>query len=344
MSKISEGLKKYESLKRGEYFEKNQELGEMIWEKEKIPTVADIADFMNGNENNENMNAIFEFLDNKDGFIKMANRTTHSYSQDESTEHVRNVMASNNQEISHAGYFYKLVMAAADDLIIGDIKCNSEGVKYDVSTINEDIYDYRIRFMWVNEFKMYMRMSYNEFLQKVTDAELSSIHVRTPMTCNCHPMSEKRICKRCAGALPQNTNNIGNFSALMVTENATQSALSSMNKGCKENMNDILSLGYSGDYTWEDIKRWANEITDMLQNKNVSARFYEIILISRVRKDLKGNPFVSTLKGSINHSGNLFGAYIFTPSKKNFEKMVRAGEFEDNSLKAQIAMNDCKRR
>lgn len=338
---ITTKLDNYKNLSRKDYFDKNQELGKNLWDNENIPTVADIADFMNGNTENEKMNRLFDFFDNKEDFMKMATRSNNSYSQDESSNFIRKVMSANNSDISKAGYFYKLLMASADDFTITESDCRSQGVEYNVKSVNEDIYNYRIKFSFINELKNYCRWNYNEFVNYCKNNSLENIHVRTPLTCS-HAKSHC-ICKKCSGALPSNTTNIGTFTALMVTEHATQSALSSMNKGRKENINDLLTIGFTGksNPSWENITEWICNIVNKLENKNVSSRFYEIALLSRVRKE-NGNFIVCSLKSSINYSGNLFGAYIFTPTNKNFEKIIKAKQFDDNSLKLQIAINDYK--
>lgn len=334
---LEKGLAKYHNLDRDEYFEKNQELSSYLWEKEDVPTVFDIADFMCGNEN-QKMNKIFDFFDNKEEFMKMASRTNAKYNQEESANFIRKVMSANNEDISKAGYFYKLLMASADDFTIQDVDCGSEGVKWNISDITENIYNYKIKSMFITELKIFADMNFDEF--KIKCKDLNVIHVRTPLTCK---HSKKHgICKVCSGKLPKNTINVGTFTTLMVTEHATQSALSSMNKGLKENINDLLALRYDGPYNWESILPWIESVVDKLENDKVQSRFYEIALLSRVREDEYG-PFVSSLKGSINHSGNPFGAYIFTPNHKNFERIIKERSFDDNSLKLKIAMNDYRK-
>lgn len=336
--KLEDGLKKYESLDRQQYFDKNQELSKKLWSA-PVPTVADIVDFINGNDDNENMNMIFDFFDNKENFSKMINRKNHDYDQDESTAFIRKVMSANNDDISKAGYFYKLLMASADDFKIREKDCESKGLTINLSELNEELFSYRIKFAYVTEFKGFMRLSYDSFTEWIKAKNLTEINIRTPLSCNLR--RDHCLCKKCSGALPKNTLNIGTFTTLMVTESATQSALSSMNKGRQDNINDILAMKYKGKYDWEEIESWVQDIVDSLQNSNVSSRFYEIALLSRVRIDYADNtPFVSSLKSSISRSGNLFGSYIFTPNNKEFEKIVRKGNFEDNSLKLQIAMND----
>lgn len=332
--KLEKGLEKYKNLTRDAYFEKNQELGSMLWEKQSIPTVFDIADFLSGNEN-ERMESIFEFFDNRDEFLKMATRTNSTYDQEESESFIRKVMSANSEDISKAGYFYKLLMASADDFNIVENNCGEIGVKWNVDEITEETYNYRIKSMFVDAIGNYCNFDFEEFLSLVDG--FKTINVRTPLSCK--HANNHAVCKRCAGDLPDNTSNVGTFTTLMVTEHATQSALSSMNKGLKENINDLLALRYEGPYQWESIAEWIGEVVEMLINDKVQARFYEIALLSRVREDEYG-PFVSSLKGSINHSKNLFGSYIFTPNHKNFEKIIRNGSFNDNSLKLKIAINE----
>ena len=339
---LEKGLKKYEKLKRDEYFEKNQELSQNLWEKEDLPTVADICDVMKGKESKK-LNKIFDFFDNRENFLELANRKDNNYDEEESSTHITTVKSSNSTEISESGYFYKLLMASADDFLLdpNTNNCKSEGVEYNLNSLTEKDYNYRVKFMYINEIKDFTRMNYEDFMNFIKDKDIQSIHVRTPLTCKC--IKNRCLCKKCAGILPSGITNIGTFITLMVTESATQSALSSMNKGVTENVNKLLERKYEGIYDWEEIKKWMEEIVSSIQNDQVSARFYEIALLSRVREDKKG-PFVASLKNSINHSDNLFGSYIFRPNLKNFERMVRKGHFEDNSLKLQIAMNNFKKK
>lgn len=339
---LDEGLKEFEGLDRQEYFLKNQELSEDLWEKEDLPTVADIADFIHGEENKA-LNKIFHFFDNKDSFRDLAFRKGASYDEVESEAFIRKVMSANNDDISKAGYFYKLLMASADDFLIVEDDCKSEGVIWEINDITQDDYEYRIRGMWINELNNFCLMDFEEFIKYFNECNIKEIHVRTPLTCKCK--EGRGVCKICSGILPKDGNgieNIGTFTTLMVTEHATQSALSSMNKGRKDNINDALQEACQ-ETTWEGIDKWIYDLCERLKNKKVAARFYEIALLSRVRKEDDGTPFVISLKTSINYSGNLFGSYIFTANDKKFKAMLDAREFEDNSLKLQIAMNDFRK-
>ena len=350
MSKLEKGLAKYRDLDREAYFKKNQELSDITWQEEQIPTVGDIADFMLGKENAK-MQSIFDFFDNKEDFEAMANRQGDSYGEDESSKFIQSVMSSNNTDISEAGYFYKLLMASADDFVIVESDCKSEGKEYNVALISEEDYNFRIRWCYINEFGTYCKMEYSKFIKKCNEKGLTSVHVRHPLDCLSFPHTceendenqKKRglrrgICKKCAGLLPHGVKNVGAFTTLMVTEHATQSALNSMNKGRKKNVNTILTSGYDGAQDWSGITSWIDELSEELHGKEVCARFYEIALMSRVRFD-KNGPYISSLQGSIMRSGNIMGSYIFTPTVKAFKNLLETSEFEDDSLKLQIAMN-----
>ena len=343
---LEKGLEKYKHLDRMDYFKKNQSLSKDMWNKEIVPTVADIAEFIITGEN-KNMDKIFAFFDNKEDFLNMVKREEEAYDEDESANFIRSVMSSNNTDISKAGYFYKLLMASADDFVIVAKDCNSEGVKFKVSDLLEEDYNYRILYSWVVEFNSYCQLSYEDFISKCNELNIESITIKTPLTCKQFPhtseevnkeINRRGICKKCAGLLPEGSNNVGTFTTLMVTEHATQSALNSMNKGIKKDVNEMLTTAYKGEYNWESISKWISELVEGLKSKNVFARFYEIALMSRVRFDSEG-PYVSSLVGSINRSGNLFGAYIFMPTNKTLQSILRKREFEDHSLKLQIAMN-----
>lgn len=346
---------------REEYFEINQNLAEDMWNTTSTPTVADIADFYNsGYEHpNEKMKEVFDFYDNEEQVKKQIEGSRNYYTEEESAEFVRKVMSANNDDIKKAGYFYKLLMAAADDFKTTKDICKSKGSEYDVSIFSESFYNYRVKGFWVEEYNDFCVLDFDDFSKWVFDNEVKLIHVRTPLTCECHKKGRvHKVCEKCAGVLPRNSKgevikNVGNFITLMITESATQSALSSMNKGVKRNINDIVKSGYTGKtYDWNDVYFWICDLIDELENENVSSRFYEIALLSRVRPrvveearekiangDYSFDIVVTSLKNSINMSGNTFGAYIFSPQIKYLKKLLNSGEFEDNSLKLKIALN-----
>lgn len=343
---LKEGLKLYKDLPRDEYFEKNQELASRLWNEENLPTVLDIADFVKDNKVSDRLQNIFDFLDNKDDFTAMATRRKHLYDQEESSSFIRKVMSANNKEISESGYFYKLLMESADDLIITQETCNSHGRMYDLknSGFSEEDFNYYINALHCTEINEIVDCTYHEFLDRYKETLEKhdyKIHILSPLTCEC--LKTRGLCRRCCGKMPTKTKNVGTFTTLMVTESATQSALSSMNKGRKENINQMLTQRYDGAYDLAPIKAWIASVVGDLQNDNVSSRFYELALISRIKFDKTDTeyqyPYIASLKSSIQFSGNLFGSYIFSPTEKTINKMINEGEFEDSSLKLKIALN-----
>ena len=282
---------------------------------------------------------------NKEEFLKMANRTHQKYEEEESSEFIKKVMSANSDEISKAGYFYKLLMASADDFRIIEDDCGSNGTEFDINELNEDNYNYYVKSMFVTELGENSNMDFDQFKEKIEKDEVLSekiknnkIHVLNPASCKCR--EKHGICRKCAGEIPSGIENIGTFTALCVTEHVTQNCLSSMNKGVKQNINDLLLIKYDREeYNWNSIDKWISEVVDKLENDEVQARYYQIALLSRVRYD-GDEPFVASMKSSINYSGNIFGQYIFTPNMRNFEKIIREKEFEDDSIKLQIAINN----
>lgn len=334
---VKEKLDLYKGLSRSDYFKKNQELSKVLWDSQRIPTVGDIAESITGVEN-DNVNRIFDFFNNEQAFLQMVERTSDSYDQDESSAFIRKVMSANNEEISAAGYFYKLLMASADDISLADIWCESVGTEFQLSEIDEESFVYFIKNMYVEEFEEIFNGDYSEFLEKMQLLGCTSVVFHSPVSCDFAPL--RKICSKCVGLIPQGTRNIGTFTTLMVTETATQAALSSMNKDSGENVNRILQMKYEGKSTVDDITDWVYQVVCTLKNKDVQARWYEIAMLSRMHVDQKTKkPFIIGFKGSINLSENDFGSYIFSATFKNFERVVRRGEFDDTSLKLQIAMN-----
>lgn len=337
---IKKGLRKYSNLNREEYFKKNDELSKDLWPKQDLPTVADIASYMKYGEN-DNMQKVFDFFDNKEDFDNMINKNQRKYQEDESNGFIRKVMASNNKDIAEAGYFYKLLMSSTDDFVLSDEICNSNGHKIKLDDeFDESKFNFYVKSMYVNEIGDYVRGYYDEFFDKYSQLKgLKEITVRSPMYCEF--AKDHKVCSICEGIIPNDVHNIGTFTTLGVTEFATQGALSSMNKGLSLNINEIVQTSGKGITEWDDALSWIQDNLDNLSGGNVQSRFYEVAYLSRIRKDLDndGKIFISALKSSINHSGNLFGAYIFSSSVNNLTRMLEVGEFEDNSTKLKIAVN-----
>ena len=177
MQNLNKALKKWEGIPREEYFLENQRLADSTWERELIPTVADIAEFISG-EKNEQMSAIFDFFENENDFHAMAYRQGETYSESESQKFIQSVMSSNNTDISEAGYFYKLLMASADDFIIVENDCGCDGVLWKLDEITPAVYAYRIKWSWINELKKYARFGFDTFIQECKKKSLDHVHVR----------------------------------------------------------------------------------------------------------------------------------------------------------------------
>ena len=338
-----EELRKIKNMDRDEYFEENQRLSESLWTSE-YPTIYNILNYVETGKDSL-MSNIFTFFDDlsEEDFRNMANQNNYVYDEENSLEHLKKVEASNNSEIKSAGTFYKLAMASGDDLMINENNCGSKGKEFTIFdsdgklSIDEETYNYKIRSLYVEELKGFSRTDFDDFMEKIKEMGLNSVHVRSPLTCN--NRYRRCFCKKCAGMLPPKTKRIGAFSALMITESATQACLSAMNKGVKENINGVLNKYYDGKLDYESIDNWIGEVVDIMCNPNVSSRFYEITLLSRVHTLPDGKIIVSSLDKSINYS-NLFGAYIFKPTPANFKRIIDKKSFEDTSLKLKIAMNN----
>ena len=168
-----------------------------------------------------------------------------------------------------------------------------------------------------------------------------TIHVRTPI--NCEFAHERKLCPKCSGIIRRTIDdyyipeNIGIFTTLMITEHATQGALSSMNNGLSKNMNEILEskIGSGRKMSWEDVKENINNIISEVGNIGVQTRFYEIALMSRVyNKD--GNYVSSAFQYSLTHQNDPLATFVYMPSNKNFKKLINTDEFEASSIKSQI--------
>lgn len=339
---LSKGLRKYSGLSREEYFKKNAEIAKDLWFKEELPTIADIANYMEKGDN-PRTRQVFDYLGVEDEFHDMVNNKQRKYNEEKSAKFIRKVMASNNKDIAEAGYFYKLLMASTDDFILEQEDCHSHGHKIKIDKdFDEQKYNFYVKSMFVEEAGEFIRGYFDELYDNYPELKgLKEITVYSPLYCEY--AKDHKVCPKCEGIIPDGLKNIGTFTTLGITEFATQGALSSMNKGLSLNINEIVQKGGPKSASWEEIIEWIQGYLDHLSGGNVQSRFYDVAYLSRVRRDKDYEDeevyFVSSLKSSINHSGNLFGAFIFTSSTDNLTKMLEAGEFDDNSTKLKIAVN-----
>lgn len=332
-----EDLELMELIPRDAYMEIYGLIKKNMWKYCTIPTVGDIVDFMEGIEN-ENFDDITEFLGNREKLEKSLQREDAMYSNEESEVFIDKVISSNVTDISESGWFYKKLMASTDDVYITEDDCGSIGVSYKPEDIDEAMYDFKIRFSHVNELGRPAIEPYSEFIQNIGGFDF--IHVRTPS--RCHLAKQRKLCRTCCGVVKKaqedyyTPKNFGVFSTLMITEHATQASLDSMNKGTSENVNIILDRKMGKrNMTWEEALEEIDNIIETIGDVGVQARFYDVALISRLHES-NGRYTASSFQYSITHQQDALGAFIFSPTERNFIKLVNKGEFEADSIKTQI--------
>lgn len=345
-------------IDREEYIRKYKSQAKNVLEHEELPMVSEILDYTNNGKVSKNLQHVFDFFDDKEEFTDLVTRKNLSFSEQESSEFIDTVIAANITDISRSGLIYKMLMACGDNLrILGDKDCGSKGRELTLP-IDEETFNYEVRNSYVDlgeieEMVLAMLQtgdkvgngllmfdSYQDFIDTINLCELKdgdTIHVRTPMTCVHH--LRRGCCPVCAGKLPEKTQNIGAFATLMITEVATQNALSSMNKGTKVNVNNLLTKSAKDVKTINDYYEWAENILGQLKGDKVQRRFFEIALLGRLFVDKKSKKIrVSSLSSP--NSSNYFGEFIYRPNRSNYAKLIRQGTFMDDSLKAQIAINE----
>lgn len=328
------------SIDRKKYIKECNKLGEEVIYKEHLPFTSDIMSFASKEEVSDRLQHVFDVLDNADSLHNQITRNSLRFIEGESKEFIDTVISANITDIRLAGSLYKQLMATGDDLRIKGNNCGSNGREIALP-IDEDTFYYEIRNSYVYfDDKKDLQVFYEyKDLQKACKGH-DKVFVRTPMTCK--HRDKRGVCKTCAGQVPENTQNIGAFSTLMVTEFATQSALSSMNKGTKENVNTLLVSKHDGVKTWDDFDKWADDILNKLMGRDVERRFYEIILIGRARSTGKDNKVeMSSLMTP--KTNNYFGAFIYRPKESTYREILKQKSFEDTSLKFQIATNQYHR-
>lgn len=339
---VEKDLKEMENIPREDYIKIYNLIGKNMWKYCEIPTVGDILKGFNSEES-QLFDDITSFLDNKDSLIERLDKTDSDYSSQESKEFINSVISSNVTDISDAGWFYKKLMASTDDIRIKMEDCGSKGKEYFIGDITEDLYDYRIRYSWIEygDQAGYSTQPYKDFIQ-IKNEGYDSIFVRSPLTCNAED-NHRSLCERCAGVIKRShteefiPKNFGLWTTLMVTEHATQASLDTMNKGESENVNDILDKKMpSKRMKWEEVEKEINDITESIGNVGVQARFYEVALLSRFYKQDNGLYAVSSLQHSFTNQDDPLGTFIYSKSWKNFIKLLEAGEFEASSIKSQI--------
>lgn len=333
-------LEEMENIPRENYMKIYKILGENMWENCEIPTVGDLVDLFN-NSSNETLDDMTSFFENEDKLKDLLFKEDAIYSEEESNTFMKKVIASNATDISDAGWFYKKLISSCDDIRTKKEACSSSGVLYNVLDINESIYNYKIKFSFVEQIQDYAKYDYKTFMKDLKDRGVASINVRTPITCEL--TSERDVCVKCAGVIKMSyenyftPKNFGAYSTLMITEHATQASLDSMNKGTSENINTMLDKKIeSKNITIEEMRALIDQIVEEIGDVGVQSRFYEVALRSRFYETKPGLYSASSLQYSFGHQSDPLGCFIYSPTDRNFIKMINSGEFESSSLKSQI--------
>lgn len=335
-----------ETIDRKEYIKEYHDMAGKLIFNEKLPLINDILDFATKGKTNDRLQHVFDFFGDEDELRGLVTRESVRFSEDESDEFISSVIAANVSDISESGLIYKQLQATGDTYRIRGKDCKSVGRKVELPLTEEEfIYNVRNCYFTLEKGSQdYLVFSeYDKFTKDMEDVGAKEIWVRSPMTCKNH--TRKGCCPICAGELPKGVQNIGAFTTLMVTETATQAALSSMNKGRKANVNFLLTQRAVGEdgkpiNSHKAFYEWCEGILQELQGDSVERRFYEVALLGRLRVDDKK---VSVASLANPNSSNLFGEFIYRPKESTFKKMLNKGVFNDNSLKTQIALNNYRK-
>ena len=316
---------------RKKYVKHYHDLGEAMFEHCTIPTVGDFAKAYIKNDKKafDKIHTITAFTGNKDDIDKSVTRRNGIYSDAESKKFMDSVIAANITDITDSGWFYKKLISSCDDMTITTDDCGSKGEEF-TCPIDEATFNYKIRNRFIVELDDFIE-DYKKLPKKGT------IHVRTFLSCKKGP---RHFCARCAGLFRRSFDtsfeprNIGVYATYMITEHATQASLDSMNKGVAEKLNVLLEQKIDKPANLAEAKDKIREIIDQIGDVGVESRFYEIALLSRWRD----GEFAS-LQNSFIKQEDIFGAFIYSPRDKIFNKMIETGTFNANSMKTKIAFD-----
>lgn len=322
-------------INREEYIKEYRDMAEDVIEKEQLPFTSDMIDFTLRGKKSDRLEHMISFFDNEEELRNQTTRKSLIFSSNESKDFIDSVIAANISDISESGTIYKQLQACGDSFRIRGTKdCGSKGRPVQLP-IPETEFLYKIRnsYVYIDDPKSLMLFdSYDEFCKATSSAE--KIYIRSPLTCK--HSTRNGCCPICAGELPEGIQNLGAFATLMITEVATQNALSSMNKGKKKNVNTLLALPAGNIKTMKEFYEWCENILADLEGDKVERRFYEIAMLGRFNLE-DGKIRVSSLANP--DSKNYFGEFIYRPKEKTFRNMVSNSPFLDDSLKGQIALN-----
>lgn len=331
---LEEDVKRINNLPRDKFQKFYTFLNDMLFEMPGI-TIEDLKEIKKETEDMDDEER--NFFSNEKLRKFSGTKKNVKYLDEESTEFIKEVKASNVTEISDSGYFYKKISNCLDDIFIEKDDCESEGELFNAKKIDEDTFNFYVRDCFVTE----LDGTYNDYLEFVGDVgakDLSKVHVRNPLTCK---MAKKRcFCKKCCGSINTGgreltSKNIGFITSLAVTETSTQASLSSMNEGTKENINVVLEKKLPNSTEWENVINIVRDRVKSIGYQDVQSRWYYISLLSRYVFNENKNCYVATsFMTNSNYGEDLLGAYIFQHNEQNLKKMINKGEFRVKSLKS----------
>ena len=324
-------------LSREDYIEEYRKLGDRMFSECYIPNSFDLLD-----KDNSSLAEIAAYTGNLEDIQKSIDREDSLYTEEESHKFMDSVLASNIVDIVESGMFYKALMSATDDMQIISEDCDDSGEEFTLP-ISEEDFNYYIRNHFVNELDKYVT-SYDNFVENTKN--LKKIHVRTILSCKAHK-GHRCFCSKCLGLINRGDDNyyspesIGLFSTLMVTESATQSSLDSMNKGITEKVTDMLNQRMlKGSCTEEEVIEFIKSILKQIGYINIQSRYLQIALFSRFYLTNSGKFKISSIASSINQREDILAKFIYRPNTRTLRNLVLADEFESNSVKTKIMLDN----
>lgn len=349
MSDFDKDFKKLQKIDRADYIRVYHDLGNRMFAECDIPTVADIVNVAgkkNGmtNRAKKKISQITSFTGNEADVMESIKKTDDNYSEEESNSFMRKVIASNINDITNSGFFYKKLMSSCDNMKLSKKihDCGAEGELMDIENIDENTYNYKIKTHWIPELKEYTE-DYDTFMEKVRAKDLTQVHVRNFLTCEASK-DHRTFCPKCAGIYSRAKNqkfvpeNIGVYATLMITEHATQASLDSMNNGRSVSVNEAIEekLDEKGFPNYEAVKAKIEEVIDNIGNVGVMSKYYEVAMLSRFYRNSDGSYTPAPLISSFAKQKDKLGRFIYSPTEQNFKKLLSSKESPANSLKSRV--------
>ena len=349
MLNFTDDFSNLQKVDRSKYIEVYKDLGDRMFADCDIPTVGDFANVAgkknsNTNKSKKKIEQITSFTGNTDSIMQSIKRKESLYTEEESDSFMKKVIASNVNDITESGYFYKKLIASCDNMKI-NLKhddCGSAGEELDISDLTEDLFNFKIRTNFVMEYENYAE-DFTDFKEFVDKNKLKTVHVRNFLTCE-DSMNHKSFCKKCAGLYRRSKEtkfipaNIGVYSTLMITEHATQASLDSMNNGRSASLNELLEEKLEPkDYPdYDFVKEKINQIIDLIGNIGVMSKYYQVAMLSRFYRNSDDSYTPVALASSFNKQGDKLGKFIYSPTESNLIKLLSSKESSANSLKSRI--------